>query len=115
MYEFAYQKAGSVADAVKAAKAAEDGKFLAGGQSLIPTLKLRLAKPGAVVDLGGIAALRGISVGAGGVTIGAMTTHEQVASSADVKKAIERHTLGSASITGIYAINPKAKPHAGSH
>ena len=88
MYEFAYQKAGSVADAVKAAKAAEDGKFLAGGQTLIPTLKLRLARPGAVVDLGGIAALKGISTAGGGLTIGAMTTHEQVASSADVKKAI---------------------------
>jgi carbon-monoxide dehydrogenase medium subunit len=88
MYDFSYQKAGSVADAAKAAKAAADARFLAGGQTLIPTLKQRLAKPAAVIDLGGIAALKGISAGASGVTIGATTTHAEVAASADVKKAI---------------------------
>ena len=87
MYEFAYQKVASVADAAKAAKAAE-AKLLAGGQTLIPTLKQRLAKPSAVVDIGGIAALKGISSAGGALTIGALTTHAEVASSAEVKKAI---------------------------
>ncbi len=88
MYDFAYQKAGSVADAAKAARAAAEARFLAGGQTLIPTLKQRLARPPSVIDLGGIAGLTGITVSGGAVTIAAMTTHADVARSADVKKAI---------------------------
>jgi len=87
MYDFAYQKPASAADAAKAAKASE-AKFLAGGQTLIPTLKQRLAKPSAVVDLRAVPGLKGITVAGGAVTIGAMTTHAEVAHSADVAKAI---------------------------
>ena len=87
MYEFAYQKPASAADAAKAAKVAE-AKYLAGGQTLIPTLKQRLAKPSAVVDLRAVPGLKGIAVAGGAVTIGAMTTHAEVANSADIAKAI---------------------------
>jgi len=86
MYNFEYQKAGSVADAAKAATG--EAKIVAGGMTLIPTLKLRLASPSKLVDLGGIKDLVGIKVEGGTVTIGAMTTHAAVANSADVKKAI---------------------------
>jgi len=86
MYSFEYQKAGSVADAAKAATG--DAKILAGGMTLIPTLKLRLAQPSKLVDLSGLKDLVGIKAEGGGVTIGAMTTHAAVASSAEVKKAI---------------------------
>ena len=86
MYNFEYQKAGSVADAAKAATG--EAKIVAGGMTLIPTLKLRLASPSKLVDLGGIKDLVGIKAEGGGVTIGAMTTHAAVANSAEVKKAI---------------------------
>jgi carbon-monoxide dehydrogenase medium subunit len=88
MYAFEYQRANSVADAV-AALARTGGKALAGGQSLVGAMKLRLANPGTVVDIAGIAELKGIRQdGAAAVVIGAMTTHADVASSALVKKAI---------------------------
>src|SRR5271168_893818 len=87
MYDFAYQKPGSLADAVKALGADADAKALAGGMTYIPVLKMRLAKPTTVVDLTGLG-LKGITVAGGVVTIGAMTTHVTVANSADVKKAI---------------------------
>jgi carbon-monoxide dehydrogenase medium subunit len=88
MYDFAYHKASSVGDAVAKAKGKDDAKFMAGGQTLIPTLKQRLARPSDVIDLGGVGDLRSISVAGGTVTIGAMATHASVASSADVGKAI---------------------------
>jgi carbon-monoxide dehydrogenase medium subunit len=76
-----------VADAVSALKAAEDGKVMAGGMTLLPTMKQRLAAPSDVIDLGGISGIDGIS-DSGGVTIGAMATHASVAGSAAVKGAI---------------------------
>lgn len=88
MYDFAYHKAASAADAAAKAKANADAKFMAGGQTLIPTLKQRLAKPSDVIDLGGIADLKAISSSGGVLTIGALATHASVAGSADVKKAI---------------------------
>ena len=87
MYAFEYQRAKSVADAA-AALAKTGGKALAGGQSLVGAMKLRLANPGTVVDIGGIAELKGIKVDGPSVVIGAMTTHADVASSAAVRKAI---------------------------
>ncbi len=88
MYDFAYHKAASLEDAAAQLKAAEDGSLLAGGMTLIPTLKLRLAQPSDLVDLGGIGALKGIKAGGGTVEIGAMTTHAAVAASKDVQGAI---------------------------
>ncbi len=88
MYDFAYHRPGSLADAAKQIKGASDGKLMAGGMTLIPTLKQRLARPSDVVDLGGLKDLRGIKVSGGTVTIGAMTPHAEVAASAEVAKAI---------------------------
>ena len=64
------------------AEAGDEGKILAGGQSLIPVLKLRLAAPGKVIDLGKIQELRGISEDGDRLVIGAMTPHHEVANSA---------------------------------
>ncbi len=88
MYNFDYEKAASADDAVKAAGGSDDVMFLAGGMTLIPALKLRLAGPDKVVDVGSIDALKGIEVAGGAVRIGAATTHAEVAASADVQKAI---------------------------
>ena len=88
MQDFSYRKAHSIADAVDAMRGADDGAFLAGGQTLLPTLKQRLAAPSDVVDLSGIAELTGISVSGDTVTIGAMTPHAAVAASGAVGDAI---------------------------
>lgn len=88
MYAFEYRKASSLEDAKSAFDAAEDGTYMAGGMTLIPTLKQRLAMPSEVIDLGPIDDLRGISVDGETVTIGAMTCHADVAASAEVQKAI---------------------------
>jgi len=87
MQAFAYHTPSSVADAAAAGMTA-DARLLAGGQSLIPSMKLGLSAPSALVDLGGIAALKGITVASGTVTIGAATTHAAVAASAEVQAAI---------------------------
>jgi len=88
MYDFSYHRPGSLVDAAKALAASSDSKLLAGGMTLLPTLKQRLANPSDLIDLGAIAELKGIKVDGSGVTIGAMTTHAEVAHSAEVKKAI---------------------------
>lgn len=88
MYSFHYTRAKSVADAAATLAKLPEGKLLAGGQSLIAAMKLRLAKPSDLIDLGTIDELRGIKVSGGTVTIGAMTRHADVASSAELKKAI---------------------------
>ena len=79
---FDYARAGSVDEAL--ALVGEDGKFLAGGHSLLPVMKLRLDSPAQLVDIGRIDALRGISAN-GGLTIGATTTHDEIATSSDVQ------------------------------
>lgn len=88
MYEFNYQRPGSVADAVNAVKSADDGQFLAGGQTLLPTLKQRLAMPSDLIDLSGIGELKGVSVKDGTIVIGAMTRHAKVAASAEIQAKI---------------------------
>jgi aerobic carbon-monoxide dehydrogenase medium subunit len=88
MYDFAYHRPKSLADAVNGLKGKPDGKAMAGGMTLIPTLKQRLARPSDVVDLADLKDLVGIKAEGSGITIGAMTKHADVASSADVKSAI---------------------------
>ncbi|MEZ5839758.1 MAG: xanthine dehydrogenase family protein subunit M [Hyphomicrobiales bacterium] len=88
MYETTYHRPGSVAEAAAMLAKAEDGKLLAGGQTLIPTMKQRLASPSDLVDIGALAELRGISVKDGAVVVGAGTRHADVAASADVNGAI---------------------------
>src|SRR5579864_6995463 len=87
MYEFNYHKPGSLADAAKLL-AGEEAKLVAGGMTLVPTLKLRLAKPSDLVDLAAIASLKGISEDGDGVVSGAMTRHVEVNRSALVRRAI---------------------------
>ena len=86
MYAFEYQRPASVADAKAAMNG--DARFLAGGQSLIQAMKLRLSSSERLVDLGGISDLKSIKVDGGNVVIGAMTTHATVARSDEVQKAI---------------------------
>ena len=88
MYEFDYQKAANLGDAAKVLAANEDAKLVAGGMTLIPTLKQRLAKPSDLIDLATIDGLKGIKEEGGGVTIGAMTRHVEVNRSDIVKRVI---------------------------
>ena len=88
MYNFDYQRPQSVADAAKAIGGKDEAKLLAGGMTLIPTLKQRLAKPSDLVDLGRIAELKGLKRDGNAIVIGAMTRHAEVASSDAVKSAI---------------------------
>jgi carbon-monoxide dehydrogenase medium subunit len=88
MYEFNYQKASSLEDAAKALGADEDAKLVAGGMTLIPTLKQRLAKPSDLIDLANVPGLKGISEEGGGLRIGAMTRHAEVQRSDVVKRVI---------------------------
>lgn len=78
MYNFDFVKPASIADAVKA-MAGEGAQALAGGQTLIPAMKQRLAAPGTLVSLTGIAELRGVCVGDQGLHVGAATSHATVA------------------------------------
>ena len=87
MYAFELTRAKTVAEAA-AALAKSGGKALAGGQSLIGAMKLRLAQPGTLVDLSGIAELKGIKKEGDAIVIGAMTRHAEVAASAVVKSAL---------------------------
>ena len=87
MYEFAYHRPTSLAEAARLAKG-DEAKIMAGGMTLIPTLKQRLAQPAEIVDLGALRDLSGIRVGSGTITIGATTPHGQVASSAELQRAI---------------------------
>lgn len=86
MENFTYHRPASAADAAAAMKAASDGKYLSGGQTLIPALKQGLASPSDIIDLGGLKN-SGVSVGAT-VVIKAGTTHADVAGDAGLKKAI---------------------------
>ena len=88
MYALNYVKAKSVKEAAVLLARNPEAKLLAGGMTLIPTLKQRLAKPTHLVDIAQLAELRGIVVKGGRLAIGAATRHQEVAGSAVVKKAI---------------------------
>ncbi len=88
MYDFNHHRPGSVAEAASALAGASDGKLLAGGMTLIATLKQRLASPSDLIDLGAIAELKGIKEDGGALVIGAMTTHATVANDPTVKAKI---------------------------
>src|SRR3990172_12398147 len=82
-----YYRAASVADAVQMLKKNKGAKLLAGGHSLIPSMKLRVTQPTLLVDIGRIKSLSGIKVGKKEVKIGALTTHATVAASDELKAA----------------------------
>lgn len=88
MYAFNYHKPKTLAEAQALVGKLPEGKLLAGGHTLIPTLKQRLAQPSDLIDIGGIAELKGLTVTASAVTIGAATKHDEVARSAEVRRAI---------------------------
>jgi aerobic carbon-monoxide dehydrogenase medium subunit len=87
MYDFGYQRVGSVEEAARLLAADPEAKLIAGGQTLIPVLKQRLNRPSTVIDLAG-ARLAGIKVDGNTVTIGAMTPHGAVAASQEVRRLI---------------------------
>ena len=78
---FSYVRVATVAEALAALAEHPDGRFLAGGHSLIPAMKLRLAEPAILIDIGRVAELRGITLRGRTVTIGSLTTHDQVTNS----------------------------------
>ncbi|WP_337871535.1 xanthine dehydrogenase family protein subunit M [Meiothermus sp.] len=84
--EFAYKKAGSLAEAISLLQQHPDAELLAGGHSLIPTMKLRLASPSALIDISKVAELRGIRRDGDTLVIGAMTTYRELETS-DLLKA----------------------------
>ena len=84
---FDYHRARTLSDAQRLLAANPGAKLLAGGHSLIPLMKLRLASPPAVVDIGRIAELRGISRSGDTIRIGSLTTHAEIAASADLQKS----------------------------
>ena len=84
--DFDYYRADSVAEAGRLLAAHPGAKLLAGGHSLIPLLKLRLAAPPAVIDVGRIAELRGVAAYGDGLRIGALTTHAEIAASDAVRE-----------------------------
>jgi carbon-monoxide dehydrogenase medium subunit len=87
VYDFEYHKPGSL-DAAATLAHRDEFKLLAGGMSLLPALKMRLARYSALVDLGALDALRGIRRDGDAIAVGAMTPHVQVASSAEVARAM---------------------------
>src|SRR6267378_632820 len=88
MHAFQYHRPTSSKEAIGLAGQKDEGKYLAGGQSLVQAMKLRLSSPTDLIDLGTIKDLVGIKVSGAAVEIGAMTRHADVAASAEVKRAI---------------------------
>jgi len=88
MHAFEYHRPASSKDALSLIKGKSEARFLAGGQSLVQAMKLRLSAPSDLIDLGTIKELAGIKVSGSTVEVGAMTRHADVAGSAEVKKAI---------------------------
>src|SRR5437763_11267438 len=88
MHAFQYHRPTSSKEAIGLAAQKGEGRFLAGGQSLVQAMKLRLSSPSDLIDLGTIKELAGIKVSGSAVEIGAMTRHAEVAASAEVKRAI---------------------------
>lgn len=85
--KFDYHRASSVEEAI-ALRKEHDGKFMAGGHSLIPVMKLRLADPGCIVDIGRIENLKGICPDNGSIKVGALTTHAMVEASDELPDAL---------------------------
>jgi aerobic carbon-monoxide dehydrogenase medium subunit len=88
MYEFNYHRPGSVAGVRELLERSDDAMLLAGGMTLLPTMKLRLAHPSDLVDLGNIEALKGITDTGPAIEIGAMVRHADVSRNATIRSAI---------------------------
>ena len=94
MYAFEYHRPQSLADAAKLLAGSSEAKLLAGGHTLIPTMKQRLANPPVLIDLARVAELRGIDRKGSALVIGAMTTHDEVAGSIGDPHVRNRGTIG---------------------
>ena len=105
MYPFTYHRPSSLDEALAILAGAEDGRPLAGGMSLMPTLRFRLASSSDLVDLNGVAELAGISRRNGTLTVGAMTRHADVAASPEVAGAIPALAALAASIGDVQVRN----------
>jgi len=88
MYAFDYRRPATLEEAERALAAMEGAKLLAGGQTLIPAIKLRLNRLGALIDLSAIAQLNGVARDGDALIVGAMTTHADIAASPVVARAI---------------------------
>jgi aerobic carbon-monoxide dehydrogenase medium subunit len=88
MYNFEYVKPSSLDEAARLIAQDPEAKLLAGGQTYLPALKQRLAQPTKLIDLAGVGEIKGIREEAGGVTVGAMTNHGEVAGSEIVRRVI---------------------------
>jgi carbon-monoxide dehydrogenase medium subunit len=88
MHAFEYHRPSSTKDALALGSNKEEARYLAGGQSLVQAMKLRLSSPSDLIDLGTIKELVAIKASGSAVEIGAMTRHADVAGSKDVQKAI---------------------------
>ena len=88
MYQTTYHRASSVDEAASLFGKSSEAKFLAGGQTLLPVMKQRLASPSDVIDLGKIKELQGVELSGDLLTIKAATTYYDIMTNADVKKAI---------------------------
>ena len=88
MYETHYHRATDIADATSLFSSASDARYLAGGQTLIPTMKQRLAAPTDLIDINRLADLKGISTSEDVVAIGATVTHAEVEAAESVMNAI---------------------------
>lgn len=88
MYEFNYHRPASLDEARKILAANDEAKLLAGGMTLLPTMKMRLARPSDLIDLSGIGDLCGVSDSGAAIVVGAMTRHADVASSDSVRGSI---------------------------
>ena len=95
MHAFQYHKPASSKDAVSLAGQKSEGRYLAGGQSLVQAMKLRLSSPSDLIDLGGVKDLTGIKVSGSSVEIGAMTRHADVAGSAEPDGRWDGRPMGS--------------------
>src|SRR5262247_4065616 len=88
MYSFTYHRPATVRQAASLLAKNEDAKLLAGGHSLIPVMKLRLARPSAIIDLSRVEGLSGVELKGRSIVIGAMTKHNDVATSPVVQEAL---------------------------
>jgi carbon-monoxide dehydrogenase medium subunit len=88
MHAFEYHRPGSMKDAIALAEKKSEGRYLAGGQSLVQAMKLRLSSPTDLVDLSSLSDLKALKAEGGTVTIGAMVRHAEVEASSAVRKAI---------------------------
>ncbi len=88
MYQFSYHKPATIEEAMGLFTNAEDGVYLAGGQTLIPTMKQRLAAPTDVIDLSAVSAMNGVEVSDHVVSVGALTRHDEVATSPQIQATL---------------------------